>query len=314
MGLARHRACGPGLARAYCGQGDLPLSIRPLHLLMFLAVMAIWGFNYVVVKWSVTDFPPLLFVALRFTIVAAMLLPFAAMPRGRWRAMCGLVLTLGVAHFAFMYTGLVLTPASTAALIQQLQVPFAAVLAAIFLGERLSLRRLLGMVVTLIGVTIVIGQPDLTAPWWSQGLILLGSCCWATSAVQLKKMTDLSSNTLNGWMAALAAPLVFLLSFLLEDGHVEAIATITWRAAFGLVYNTMVVVLIAYRFWYFLLDRYDVNQAMPFTLLQPPLAVAFGALFLAEPVGWSLLIGGVIVLAGVALVVLKRPTAPVPEA
>jgi len=275
--------------------------------------MAIWGFNYVVVKWSVTDVPPLFFVALRFALSAAILLPFAPMPRGRWGAMYGLVLTLGVAHFAFMYVGLVLTPASTAALIQQLQVPFAAILAAVFLHDRLNLRRLCGMAITLAGATIVLGRPDLTAPWWSQGLVLLGSFCWAASAVQLKLMTDLSANTLNAWMAALAAPHVLLLSFLLEDGQMAALASMSWRAVFGLVYNVFVVVLVAYRLWYFLLERYNVTQAMPFTLLQPPLAVLFGALLLDEPVGGSLLIGGLIIIAGVAMIVLKRPPAAAPE-
>jgi len=289
------------------------MSIRPLHLLLFVAVMAIWSFNYVVVKWAVTDMPPLLFVALRFTCVAILLLPFAQAPRGRWRAMYGLVLTLGVAHFAFMYVGMVLTPASTAALIGQLQVPIAAILAAIFLRDRLNLRRLIGMAITFAGAVIVLGQPDLTAPWWSQGLILLGACCWAGSAIQLKLLSDLSANTLNGWLALLAVPHLFLLSFLLEDGQRAALEAISWRTLFALAYNTLLVVCVAYRLWYFLLERYDVTQAMPFTLLMPPLAVLAGALFLDEPVGWSLLIGGLVIVAGVAMIVLKRPPAAAPE-
>ena len=275
--------------------------------------MLIWGFNYVVVKWSVTAMPPLLFVTLRFLCVSLVLLPFAPMPRGRWRAMYGLVLTLGVAHFAFMYVGMVLTPASTAALIQQLQVPFAAIMAAVFLGDRLTLRKLVGMAITLAGATIVLGTPDLTSPWWSQGLVVLGSLCWATSAVQLKRMTDLSANTLNGWLAAIGVPHMLLLSLLLEDGQLAAIQAIDWRVILGLVYNTFAVVLVAYRLWYFLLERYDVSQAMPFTLLQPPLAVLAGAVFLGEPIGWSLLLGGLVIIGGVALILLKRPPTAVPE-
>ncbi len=52
-----------------------------------------------------------------------------------------------------------------------------------------------------------------------------------------------------------------------------------------------------------MLKRYDVNQAMPFTLLMPLFGVLFAAIFLSEPVGWGLLIGGLLTLAGVAITI-----------
>ena len=293
----------------------MQLAIRPTHILMFVAVMAVWSFNFVVVKWAVAAFPPLFFVALRFAIVSLSLVPFVQRPRGRqWRGLFLVSLTLGVLHFACMFNGMVLTPASTAALIQQLQVPLAAILAAAFLGDRLGWRRIVGMALTFVGAVIILGEPDLTAPLWSQGLILAAGFFWAVSTIQIKQLKGIPAMTLNAWIALLAVPQLLFVSWLFEEGQRAALAAIDWQGILVVLYNSVFIVLIGYGTWYHLLKRYDVNQAMPFTLLMPPMGVLFGALFLDEPLGWTLLVGGLVTLAGVALIVLTRPPSAVPEA
>ena len=61
------------------------LAIRPLHVAIFVAIMAIWGLNFVVGKIGLEQLPPLLMMALRWVLVAVMLAPFVARPKGRWR-------------------------------------------------------------------------------------------------------------------------------------------------------------------------------------------------------------------------------------
>ncbi len=58
-------------------------AIRPLHVAIFVAIMAIWGLNFVVAKIGLQQLPPLLMMALRWALVAAMLAPFVARPKGR---------------------------------------------------------------------------------------------------------------------------------------------------------------------------------------------------------------------------------------
>lgn len=308
MAAAQHCTCSAERWRAYWQVEDLALhlAIRPLHIVVLVAIMAAWSFNFIVMKWGVAQMPPLLFVALRFAVVALVLVPFAPLPRGRWWPLFLLSVTLATVHFAFMFTGIVLTPASTTVLIQQLQVPAASLLAALFLGDRLGWRRFAGLVLTLAGTVVVLGQPDLTSPWWSQALILGAALCWAVATIQIKLLHGVPPITLNAWMALFAVPQLLLLSFLLEDGQAAALAAFSWESVLVILYNSVVVVVVGYGIWYWMLKRYDVNQAMPFTLLMPPFGVLFAALFLGEPMGWELLVGGIITLIGVGLTIVNQ--------
>jgi O-acetylserine/cysteine efflux transporter len=74
------------------------------------------------------------------------------------------------------------------------------------------------------------------------------------------------------------------------------------------------VTIISYVMWYRVLRRYTVNQAMPFTLLVPVLGVLSAALLLDEPLTWRVILGGVATVAGVAVIVLRRPRLAEPEA
>lgn len=289
-------------------------AIRPLHLLLFVAIMAIWSLNFVIMKWGVAEIPPILFSSLRFALVAVLLAPFAPPPRGQWRQIFLISFTLGVLHFSCIFSGMARTPGSTGALLVQLQVPFAAILAAIFLDDRLGWRRLAGMILAFAGVVLVLGGPDLSAPWWSLGLVVAASLFWAVATVQIKKLHGISGLTLNAWVAVLSVPQLLIVSFVLEEGQVAALAAASWRAYGSVLYNSVGIVLIGYGLWYQLLRRYDVNQAMPFTLLVAPFGVFFSALLLDEPLAWTLLLGGAITLAGVAIIVLRRPRLAPPEA
>lgn len=288
--------------------------IRPLHLALFVFVQAIWAFNFPVSKWGLAELPPFLFVGLRFLLVALVLLPFVPRPHGKWRQVLLLSITLGFVHFAAMFNGLVFVPASTAALLVQMQVPFAALLAAAFLGDRLGWRRGLGLALAFAGVAVVLGGPTLEGPWWAQGLVLLAAFCWAIGAVQVKFLAGVPGATLNAWVAIFAVPQLFIASLIFEEGQWQAVQGLTWAGVGAIVYNSLVVVVLGYGIWYRLLRSYDVNQSMPFTLLILPLAFLFSGLFLGEALTWTLMLGGLTTLAGVAIIVLRRPRQVPPEA
>ena len=59
--------------------------------------------------------------------------------------------------------------------------------------------------------------------------------------------------------------------------------------------------------WYRLVQRYQTNQVMPFTILVPVMAVVFGILLLGEALTWQLALGGAITICGVAIIVLRGP-------
>lgn len=281
--------------------------MRPLHAVGALLVMLLWGVNFPITKIGLEQLPPLTFMTLRVALVALLLVPFVKAPRGRLREIALLSFTFGFLHFALMFSGLRHVDAAVASVAIQIQVPFAAMLAALFLGDKLGWRRLVGMGTAILGVAILAGAPRQGSAWWAVGLIVGAALVWAIANIQMKRLADVSGFALNGWVALLALPQLVLGSLALESGQVEAILNADGRAWSAVVYQSAVVVILCYGIWYWLLSRYQVNQTMPWTLLVPLFGVASGIVVLDEPFTWTLAVGGAATIAGVAIILIRRP-------
>ena len=156
-------------------------AVRPLHLAVFVGIMAIWGLNFAVAKIGLQQLPPLLMMTLRFGLVAVFLGPFVKRPDGRWLQVFLISITLGFLHFSLMFTGLTGIDAATAAIAIQLQVPFASLLAAVFFKDMLGWRRGLGLAIAFGGVALIAGEPRLEGSLFSLFLVVLAACIWSAS-------------------------------------------------------------------------------------------------------------------------------------
>jgi O-acetylserine/cysteine efflux transporter len=289
------------------------LELRPLHIVAIVGVMAIWGLNFAVAKIGLQQLPPILMVALRFGLVALLLGPFAKPPRGRWRQVFLISVTLGLLHFSLMFTGLSGIDAATAAIAIQLQVPFAALLAAVFFKDMLGWRRSLGMAIAFGGVVLIAGEPRLEGSYFSLALVILAACIWSVANIQIKMLGEIDGMTLNAWVAIFATPQLVLASMVLEDGQLEALTAADWRAYASVVYQSVLVYGLGYGTWYRMIGRYRVTQTMPFILLVPVFAVVSGILLLGEILTATLMTGGLLTIAGVGIIVLRRPRVAAPE-
>ncbi|MEO3434032.1 EamA family transporter [Inquilinus sp. CAU 1745] len=281
--------------------------MTPTHALGAILVMVLWGLNFPVAKIGLEQFPPLAMMALRFTVVAALVVPFVKMPKGRIREIALLSFTLGFLHFSLMFNGLQYVDAAVAAVTIQIQVPFAAVLGMVLFGDTLGWRRWLGMGVAIAGVAILAGEPRAGSPWWAVGLIVMAAMVWACANIQMKKLSDVNGLAVNGWMGLFAAPQLALGSLILEDGQIEAIRTADLVAWGSIAYQAVLVVIFCYGVWYWLLNRYPLSQAMPYTLLVPVFGVMSGVALLGEPVSLQLVIGAAATIVGVAIILIRRP-------
>jgi len=287
------------------------LAYRPLDLAILTGIALIWGLNFVVVKIGLEQLPPILFVALRFVVVAVMLLPFVEVPRGQFRNLLMLSVTLGLLHFTLMFVGLTTLDAATAAIAIQLQVPFAAILAALLYKERLGWQRAFGMAIAFIGVAMIAGEPRLNGQYLSLAFVIVAACLWAIASIQMRAMGAISGTTVNAWLAVFAIPQLLAASLLLETGQWEALQQADWRAFSSILYQVVFVVVIGYGAWYKLVRKYEFNQVMPFTLLVPVVGVASAVLFLGEALTVAFIIGGGLTVMGVGFIVLRRTPARV---
>lgn len=282
------------------------MSLSNVALLVLVAMA--WGFNFAVVKGGLATMPPIAFVALRFAVVAVLLVPFVRLPRGQLPRIFLLSMVLGVFHFSLFFIGVKSLDVATAAIAIQLQVPFAALLAAIFHGEKLGWRRLLGMAVAFAGIVVIAGEPRLSGNLPALLAVVTAACIWAAAAILMKRIGDeVSVFALNAWVALLAAPQLALASLVLEDGQVAAIRAADPWVWGSVLYQAVLVTVFGYGVWYHLMRRFPVNQIMPFTLFVPIFGVLSGVIFFDDPLTLSILTGGVCTVLGVAIIVIRRP-------
>lgn len=275
--------------------------MTPASLAAALVVVVIWRLNFVAAKVGVSAIPPLLFTGLRLACVALCLAPFFRPSRSQLGGVLAISSLLGVGHFGILFVGMRGIDAATAAIAIQLTVPFSALLAALFLSDRLGWRRGLGMALAFAGVALLAGEPSLpdAAPLL---LVVAAAMTWAVANVVIKRMDGISPLALNGWMSLFAAPQLLLLSYLFETGQGAALAEAGWRGYAALAFTVIGASIIAYSLWYHLIARYDLNQIVPLTLLSPMIGVASGVLVLGEPFGWQKAVGGLLTMLGVGII------------
>lgn len=282
--------------------------MTPLDIGGLVLVSALWGVNFAVVKAGLTELPPIFFVALRFAAVAVVLVPFVRLSRRKLPQLVVLSVTLGGLHFSMMFVGLRGIDVATAAIAIQMQVPFAAILAAIVFKDKLGWRRLLGMAIAFAGVALIAGEPRFDGNLLPLALVIGAALVWSVANIQIKALGDeVDVFALSAWVAVLAAPQLFLASWLLEDGQIDALRAAGWIAWGSIAYQVVMVTIIGYGIWYWNMRRHPVNQVMPFTLLVPLFGVASGIVFFDERLTWPMIVGSCATLVGVAIIVIRRP-------
>jgi O-acetylserine/cysteine efflux transporter len=264
---------------------------------------ALWAIAYVIAKPATAHFPPLFLVGMVYALTAAILVR----PWRRWRTPFWTLLACGTfggaVQSAFIYAGIARVPATMTILVVQSQVPFA-VLAAWALGqERLNLRRMAGIAAALAGVGLVVGLPDAVGETGGLLLIVLGTASWGAAQGLIRARSRDSGGELMGAIALIAAPQLLVLSLILESGQIAAVTGagwIEWGMVLALAFGGYAL---PYSIWYGLLRRYRVDQITPFALLMPITGVLATAVFLGERPSPLSLLGGIVILLGLALVV-----------
>jgi O-acetylserine/cysteine efflux transporter len=93
-------------------------------------------------------------------------------------------------------------------------------------------------------------------------------------------------------------------SLVLESDHLSLIKNATLIGWGSVIYMGIVMTAMGYGIWYHLLKKYDVNQVVPFLLLLPVTSIVGAVLFLGERPSIRVLIGGAVVITGVAIIVM----------
>ncbi|ROQ15649.1 O-acetylserine/cysteine efflux transporter [Rathayibacter sp. PhB93] len=279
------------------------------HSLLALLVVLLWGLNFVVIDVGLADVPPLLFLAMRFTVVAVPAVFLVPRPQAPLRTVATIGAFMSLGQFALLYLALALgMPAGLASLVVQAQIVLTVLIAAVLLKERPTRRQSIGLVVGVAGLVIVALSHGAVAPWLPFVVCLGGALSWAIGNVLTRRAKGASGLSLVVW-SALVVPIPALLLSLLVDGGpaiAEAIQGLSLAAVLSTLYTAVFASLIGYGIWNSLLARYPAASVVPFTLLVPVVGVLSAWVLLGEVPSVGVLIGGAVMVAGLAVATIRR--------
>jgi len=294
------------------------LSLR--HFLLALAVVAVWGSNFVVIKLALGQMPPLLFATLRFCVVVVPMVFFMPRPAVPWRNLAGYGLLIGVGQFGLLFVAMNghISP-GLASLVIQVQVFFTIGLAMALAGETLQRVQWLALLLAASGLGVIVAHTDGSTTVLGLGLVLLAALSWAGGNLVSRAAGRINMVAYVVWSSLFAVPPLAALSLWVEGWpallaglqHADAVAwaAVAWQA-WG---NSM----FGYAAWGWLLSRYSAATITPMALLVPLFGMGCSAWLLGESLPPWKLIAAALVMAGLALnllwpmlrqKLLKRPS------
>lgn len=290
------------------GPATLPLG----HALLALAVVAVWGTNFVVMHVALEALPPLALAAVRFALAffpAALLVRRPAVP---WRRLAAYGLLIGCGQFGLLYIALQghIAP-GLASLVVQTQVFFTIGLVLLFEArgpaERLRPHQFVALALAVAGLALIGWRSDAAGGTpLGIAMVLAAALAWAGGNVVGRRMGPVDMLGVVVWSSAFAVPPLLALSLAFEgpaaitarlaDAGAPHLAAVLWQA----LGNT----LFGYAVWGWLLARHPAATITPWALGVPVFGLASAALVLGEPMPPWKLMACALVIAGLAITVL----------
>jgi O-acetylserine/cysteine efflux transporter len=285
--------------------------------LLALAVVLVWGTNFVVIRLGLDVLPPLFFATLRFVFVLLPACLFLPKPKVTWANLAFYGLAIGLGQFGLLFIAMNgQIPPGLASLVVQMQVFFTIGLAMWRTGERLKPHQLAAFALALAGMGVIAAHNGQGTTILGLVLVLLAALSWALGNQAGREASARGSVNMLAyvvWAALFAVPPLLALSLLLEGpaaiaGGLACATPLTWAAVlWQSVGNTM----FGYACWAWLLSRYPAATVAPVSLLVPVFGFGASAALLGEPMPSWKIIATLLIMAGLAVNMLWRTRKPI---
>ena len=304
--------------------------MTPIYTALAVLVTFIWGVNFTFIAWGLESFPPLMLTALRFFFTAVPLVFFLKPPKFN-RTLLIYAIGTFVMQYAFVFTAMHLgASAGLTALLLQIQIFITVLLAYFILGEAVSRMQIIGMLVGVLGLSVIALNLGGDMPLAGFVCILIAAIGWSFGNIASKQASTqvtkqrsdgaiISSNTGRNKASALSALalvvwggliacVILTLSSLIFETEAWQLATFneaslkSWLSLGFIVY---VSTLIGFGLWAHLLSQNTASKVMPFALLVPVFGMTTSVLLTGEVVTWWKMLAMILILSGLLLANIK---------
>jgi O-acetylserine/cysteine efflux transporter len=287
----------------------------PSHLswrdaLLAVAIVFVWGTNFVVIRLGLNALPPLFFATLRFAFVVFPAVFFLPRPKIDWSNLAAYGVCIGLFQFGILFIAMNghISP-GLASLVVQMQVFFTIGLAMWRTREKLRPHQIGAFALALAGMAVIAAHNGHGVTVLGVGLVLVAAMGWALGNQASREAGAVNMLAYVVWAALFSVPPLLALSLLLEGPHaiaagVEHAGWVTWAAVlWQSVGNTM----FGYACWAWLLSRYPAATIAPMSLLVPIFGFGASAAILGEPLPLWKIGATALIMAGLAVNLLWRP-------
>jgi drug/metabolite transporter (DMT)-like permease len=287
-----------------------------LTLIIWLILCLIWGSTWIVIKIGLDDLPPIGFAGIRFFLATLILLPILLIRKiplpktaDEWRLLAitgGLQFSI---NYSLIFWGEQYITSGLTAVLQATISIFGLLLAWIFLPhERITKTKISAVCFGIAGVTVIfwdqLALQDTTA-FLGSVAVLISAYAASQAAILVKaKGGGLHPATILFGQMLCGLPPVIVYSLIVEGNPLDY--HWTWQAAAAILYLTLVGTIAAFWLFYWLLEKVESTFAMMISVVTPLIAVVLGWLILDERMPPQTLAGGLLILAGIALIVVRR--------
>ncbi len=278
------------------------LSLR--HGLLALAITAVWGSNFVVIRLGLDQFPPFLFAGLRFTIAALPGILFLPRPNVSWLNLAAYGVLIGAGQFGLLFLAMDghISP-GLASLVIQVQVFFTIFLSMARSGEMVRGFQVAACLLAVAGIGVIAAHVNGHTTPLGLALVVLAAACWAVGNIVAREGRPDNFLAYVVWGSLFSAPPLLAMSLLVEGPAAigQAIGHATLWGWAAVVWQSLGNSWFGYASWGFLLARYPSATVSPWALLVPVFGMGTAVLWLSEPMPAWKLAAAMLVVLGLAV-------------
>jgi O-acetylserine/cysteine efflux transporter len=289
---------------------DKPTGFTARDLAIAAAMNLMWGLNLIAVKMGVDLTAPLTAGWLRQVMVLIICLPALKIIPGKMRELLLLGFLSGALFYIFINFSLAVSNnVSALAIAGQLGVPFSLILAIIFLGERVQKYRMIGMGLSFVGVILIVFDPAALDEGAGIALTAAGSLVWAICSLIQRRLIGVPVLTIYAWIGLIGSIILLPIAYFVEPESLKSVPQLPLSTFGWILFSALGSTVIGQGAMSLLLQRHPVSSVVPLTLLTPVISVVVAAYYFKTPLTPIMIVGGLIVMAGVAIVTIRTALA-----
>jgi O-acetylserine/cysteine efflux transporter len=292
------------------GGYSAPEGLTARDYLIACVMNLMWGLNLIAVKMGVDLVAPLTAAWLRQAMVLVICLPALRIIPGKMRELLMLGLMSGALFYIFVNLSLAVSNNIGAlAIAGQLGVPFSLIMAVVFLGERIHGPRILGIVLSFGGVVLLVFDP--AAVHEQLGILLTAASCviWAFCSLIQRRLIGTPVLTIYAWVGLVGNLVLLPFALWFEPTSFAGLPALPLSTFGWILFSALGSTVIGQGSMSILLQRHPVSSVIPLTLVTPVIAVIASSLYFGTRLTPQMVIGGVIVMIGVAIVTTRTAKA-----